>query len=294
MKTPRFEEMAIRWRDKADFYIVFTREAHAKARGAEPLGQAADQLMAQDVDGDNAVSLAEYQGPMEMFVPFDIDADGVVRSHELLAARKIVQFDAIEDPTTAEARLALARRFRDEVPGDIPVLIDEIDNRTSVAYGGAPNSMFVIAPDGTISHEFFWASTRDAERALAELFGEELPPAEPRVVDWAAIEPELAAAREADRNVLLQFTAPGCGACAAMEAETLVDPRIDARLGEYRHVTLGVERDDAWGLFEALELDATPAFVIVDPATRAVLGETQGFTDADRFLGFLDESAEAE
>ncbi len=285
----------MRWRDKADFYIVFTREAHANARGAERLGQAADQLIAQDADGDNAVSLAEFKGPIEMFEPFDIDNDGVVRSHELLAARKISQFDAIEEPTTAEQRLALARRFRAEVPGAIPVLLDELDNRTSDAYGGAPNSMFVIAPDGTISHEFDWASTRDAEQALTDLFGQDLAKAKPETepqIDWTLIETELAAARAANHEVLLQFTAPGCGACAAMESKTLADPQVGAGVRGYQHVTLGVERDDAWGLFEALELDATPAFVILDPATLEVLRVSQGFSEREQFLGFLagDES----
>jgi thiol-disulfide isomerase/thioredoxin len=287
MKTPRFEEMAVRWQDKANFYIVYTREAHAKARNAEPLAQAADRLIAQDVDGDNAVTLSEYAGPMEMFEPFDMNKDGVVHAHELLAARKITQFAAIEDPTSMAERKALAQRFRDEVPGAIPVLLDELDNRSSEAYGGAPNSLFVIAPNGTISHKFMWASTRDAERALAELFGEEPPPLEQQAIDWRVIEAELAAAERADKPLLLQFTAPGCGACAAMDSRTLADASVRARLQEHHRVTLGVERDDAWALFEALELSATPAFVMVTPATRAVLGKTQGFAEPERFLEFL-------
>lgn len=275
----------MRWRDKADFYIVFTREAHSKASGAERLGQAADQLMAQDADGDNAVTRAEFRGPQEMFEPFDLDKDGVVRSHELLAARKITQFEAIEDPTTTADRLALARRFRDEVPGDIPVLLDELDNRTSAAYGGAPNSLFVIAPNGTISHEFMWASTREAELALAELFGEEPPALEPRSIDWTVIETELAAARAG--KVLLEFTSPGCSACAKMESVTLADPQLEASLRDYHRIELGVERDDAWALFEALDLGATPAFVILEPATRKVIARTQGFVDSEQFLRFL-------
>jgi thiol-disulfide isomerase/thioredoxin len=285
MKTPRFEEMAVRWRDKADFYIVYTREAHAKARDAEPLGQAADQLIAQDGDGDNAVSLAEYKGPMEMFEPFDMDKDGVVHAHELLAARKITQFEGIEEPSSAAERRVLAQRFRDEVPGEIPVLLDELDNRVSEAYGGAPNSLFVIAPSGTISHKFMWASTRDAERALAELFGQEPPPVEQRAIDWGVIDAELVAAGE--KPVLLQFTAPGCGACAAMESKTLADPQLASSLQGFHRVTLGVERDDAWALFEALELSATPAFAIVTPANRAVVGKTQGFTEREPFVQFL-------
>jgi hypothetical protein len=288
MKTPRFEELAVRWRDKADFYIVFTREAHAKAKGAFPLGQVADRLIEQDADGDNAVTLAEYHGPRDMFDPFDLDKDGVVHAHELLAARKITQFEAIEDPTTAAERQALAQRFRDEVPGEIPVLLDELDNRTSEAYGGAPNSMFVIAPNGTVSHKFMWASTRDAELSLAELFGETPPAIEQPPVNWAVIDTELLAAEQADHSVLLQFTAPGCGACAAMDAKTLADPQIATRLQAYHRVTLGVERDDAWALFEALELSATPAFVLVSPKTRTVVGKSQGFIDSEQFGQFLN------
>jgi thiol-disulfide isomerase/thioredoxin len=287
MKTPRFEEMADRWADKADFYIVYTREAHPNARNAVPLGQAADQLIAMDQDGDNAVTLDEYRGPMEMFEPFDMNKDGVVHAHELLAARKITQFEAIEEPTTAAERQALAQRFREDVPGDIPVLLDELDNRTSKAYGGAPNSLFVIAPDGTISHKFFWASTRDAETALAELFGEAPAAVERGPIDWTPIATELGSADQANQPVLLQFTAPGCGACAKMEATTLADPTLEASLQGYRRITLGVERDDAWALFEALELDATPAFVIVDPKTRTVIRESQGFVDTERFSKFL-------
>jgi hypothetical protein len=289
MKTPRFEEMAVRWRDKADFYIVFTREAHPKARNLAPLSAAADQLMGMDRDGDNAVTLAEFQGPPDMFEPFDLDKDGIVFSHELLAARKITQFEAIEEPTTADERLALARRFRADVPGDIPVLLDELDNRTSAAYGGMPNSMFVIAPDGTISHKFTWASTREAEQALAELFAVTPPAVDARPIDWSVIDSELAAAREAGTTVLVQFTAPGCGACTNMASQTLSDPRVSARVAAYQHVALGVERDDAWALFEALDLSATPAFVRVDPRTRTVVGATQGFVAAEPFVQFLGE-----
>ncbi len=288
MKTPGFEDLAVRWRDKADFYIVFSREAHPKAADAEPLGQAADQLIAQDRDGDNAVTLAEYQGPKAMFEPFDLDDDGEVRSYELLAARRLPQFEAIEAPTSTAERQALASRFRTDVPGEIPVLLDEIDNHTSVAYGGAPNSLFVISPKGTISHKFFWASTRDAERALAELFGEQPPEPEQRSVDWAVIEADVAAARDADKPVLLHFTALGCSACTAMKDKTLADPRLEASLQTFHRVTLGIERDDTWRLFEALDLSGTPAFVIVDPSTRTVVRKTQGFADGEQFLGFLD------
>lgn len=279
----------MRWQDKADFYFVFTREAHAKARGAERLGKAADMLAAKDADGDYAVSFAEWGGPREMFDPFDLDKDGIVHSHELLAARKITQFDAIEEPATAEQRRALALRFREEVPGNIPVLLDELDNRTTNAYGGMPNSLFVIGPDGAISHAFEWASVRETERALAELFGESPNPSiiASRPPDWSVIAAQLGKAEAAGHGVLLQFTAPGCGACEVMERETLADPRLAGPLASYERVTLGVERDDAWALFEALDLSATPAFVLVAPATKTVTRQTQGVVAVEQFRDFL-------
>jgi hypothetical protein len=287
MKTPQFEELAVRWRDKADFYIVFTREAHAKARNADRLGQAADMLYAKDANGDNAVSFAEWGGPRDMFDPFDLDKDGIVRAHELLAARKITQFEAIEEPTTDEQRRALALRFREEVPGDIPVLLDEIDNRSSQAYGGMPNSMFVIAADGTLRHAFEWASVREADHALAELFGESPTSTVAREPDWSVIAAELEKAEAAGHPVLLQFTAPGCNACEVMQSTTLADPQVSGPLAGYERVSLGVERDDAWALFDALDLSATPAFVIVSPTTKTVTARTQGVVEVGTFIEFL-------
>lgn len=277
----------MRWRNEADFYIVFTREAHPQARNAGSLGRAADTLWAEDENGDHAVTFAEWGGPRDMFDPFDLNKDDVVQAHELLAARKIEQFEAVEEPTTAEQRRALALRFRAEVPGEIPVLLDELDNRATEAYGGMPNSMFVIAPDGTLSHAFEWASVREAERALAELFGRSPPPVEGPPPDFGPIDAALAKAEAAGHPVLLQFTAPGCTACEVMERETLADPDVKAPLAGFEHVALGVERDDAWGLFEALDLSATPAFVIVAPSTRTVVRTAQGVMDPAVFSKFL-------
>jgi hypothetical protein len=52
-------------------------------------------------------------------------------------------------------------------------------------------------------------------------------------------------------------------------------------------VTLGVERDEAWALFEALDLSATPAFVLVAPSTKTVTRQTQGVVAVEPFLKFL-------
>ena len=287
MKTPRFEEMARRWADDVDVYIVFSREAHARARGAAPLGEAADQLMSRDADGDNAVTLAEFGGPKEMFEPFDVDGDGVVRSHELLAARKIVQFADVDAPTTMAERRALARRFRDEVPGAVPVLIDELDNRAKRAYAAGPNSLHIIAPGGELSHVFDWASEREAEAALADLIGKRPAPLADAPVDWGPIDTDLEDAKASGRALLVQFTAPGCKACATMKSTTLVDPSVADGLAGYSRTVLSIEDDAVWALFEALDLAATPSFVIVDPQTRVVRSRSQGLSSPAEFAVFL-------
>src|SRR5688500_12671465 len=101
MKTPRFEELASRWKGKAEVYFVFSEEAHPHAKASGKLNMFATQLATLDADGDEAVSVAEFgvmKAPRFMFDACDLDRDGVVRSHELLAARRIDQFETIDEP----------------------------------------------------------------------------------------------------------------------------------------------------------------------------------------------------
>jgi hypothetical protein len=288
MKTPRFEELARRWKGKADVYIIYSREAHARAKASAPLNAFADRVQALDADEDGAVTLAEFGalGPRYMFDAFDLDHDGVVRSHELLASRRIDQFAEVEEPDTMEARVALARRFRAEVPGEIPVLVDTMDGATAKAFGGLPNSAYVIAAGGKVSLKLAWASAGEVERELARLTGAP-PPAPPAPPDLSSIEPAIAKARAAGRPLLLQFVAPGCAPCREMEETTLKDPGVADALRRYEVVRLGVERDDAWRLFESLDLSATPAFVKLDAASGAAGDRRQGLQATDAFLAFL-------
>lgn len=279
--------MARRWQGKAQFFTLYVREAHAKARNSGVLNEFGDELMAKDANGDNQVTFEEFGGEPQMFEPFDINNDTVVQSHELLSARKIDQFAAVEDPETMDERMALAKKYREECPGDIPVLVDGIDNAVAKAYGKRPNSAFVIGKDGKVTHKFAWANERDVERSLVELLGDQSPetPAA-KAPDWGTIDQALAAAKSAGKPVLLEFTSPGCGACDKMKAETLADADIEKAMKGYEVAHLGVENDDAWALFEALELAATPAFVIIEPGPR-VGTRVQGFVDAENFGEFL-------
>ncbi len=282
--------MAKRWTGKAQFYVLYSREAHPKAKGLGPLSQAGEMLMKKDQNGDNQVTFEEFGGPSEWFAPFDINNDGIVNSHELLAATKISQFADVSIPETYEERLALARRYREECPGVIPVLVDGLDNATSKAYGRRPNSAFIVDADGKLTHKLEWANERDVERALVDLVGGEAPPMpEIKETDWSPVREAMQRATAANKRLLVEFTSPGCGACKAMEAEILSKHEIKEAMAAYEVTKLGVELDPAWALFESLELTATPAFVIIEPGPKAG-AHIQGFAEADAFAAFLGGS----
>lgn len=285
MKTPRFEGLAAAWKDDARFYIVYTREAHPEGKGFDRLSAFADQVATMDEDGDNAIALAEFDGPREMFDPFDIDHDEVIRSHELLAARRIDQFTGFRAPETDADRIAAARRFREEVPGAIPVLVDPIGEPTAQAYGRMPNSAFVIGADGKIVQAMAWASVTEVEAALVRITGRQpVTPVVSPALDVLA--PQLQAAHRSGKPVLVQFTAPGCAACRAMHDQTLQDPEVRRMLGGFEHVSLGVELDAHWALFEAFDLATTPAFVVLG-ADGTVQTRVQGFQAPPELLAAL-------
>lgn len=285
MKTPRFEELARRWAGKAEVYFVFSEEAHPRAAAKERLVGFADQVAKCDRDGDGAVTLAEYgsTGPRFMFDAFDIDRDGVVKAHELLAARRIEQFSEVDEAKTIEERIALARRFRAEVPGSVRILIDPIGNPTAKAYGELPDSAYVIGRDGKVTLKLAWAAVGEVERELARLAGTAAPVA--RAPDLAPIAAELASAGRAKQRVLVELVSPGCDACKRTDT-TLADPAVKEALGRYTVARLGIEHDPAWRLFEQLDLATTPAFVIVEP-DGTVAARTQGYQDPTKLLAFL-------
>lgn len=299
MKTPQFEELATRWGDKARFYILYTREAHPRARGQERLAEFAKKILPDDDNGDGVVTREEFSYPAYAFEPFDIDNDGRIVAHELLAATRVGDFGGFEEPKSYAERVAAAKRFRAEVPGAIPVLIDTMDNSTKHAYASGPNSAFVIAPGGKVEQALRWASVRQVDAALRGILGPKAAdvPALPerKEIQWSAVKPRIDAATAANKPLLLHFTAPGCPACETMKTTVLAEPQVIAALEGYEHAVLGVQDDSAWGLFDALDLGATPAFVVVDPSrldgAGAVLERRQGLQEQASFLAMLQQHA---
>lgn len=291
MKVPRFEAQADRWGDDARFVFIFSQEAHPRAQGQRALLEDLDKLLASDKDGDGRVTREEYGGSELIFGSCDLDEDGAVVSHEATAIRRIGEFSDVVEPTDDAMRRRLAQRLRDEVPGDVPILLDAPDNRTSKAYHGWPNAGFVLDAKCRIAAKEQWAGQAWIEQTLSRLTGRAAVEIAPPPLDWSAVATELAAAKAASTPLLLRFSAPGCDACARQEV-ALKTPEARAALATLRVVHLDIARDEHWALFESLGLHATPAFALVAPSGPEVLRSTEGFVPAPRLAEFVRPRAQ--
>jgi hypothetical protein len=67
-------------------------------------------------------------------------------------------FSEIEQPQTYEERHRLARMTCDELNPTTTIVIDDMENTVREAYGGLPNSAFIIDRGGEVVHKENWAS----------------------------------------------------------------------------------------------------------------------------------------
>jgi hypothetical protein len=68
---------------------------------------------------------------------------------------------------TFDDKLANARLLRDEVGITRPILIDDLDGASHLAYGGLPNMTWVIGRGGRILSRSDWTSAANVEAFLA-------------------------------------------------------------------------------------------------------------------------------
>lgn len=66
------------------------------------------------------------------------------------------QFLDVDDPETDEERLSLAERLTREEDVPMTVLVDDVPRNVSATYGGAPNMVYVVDPDGQIAYTSLW------------------------------------------------------------------------------------------------------------------------------------------
>lgn len=74
-------------------------------------------------------------------------------------------------PYTLEERLMHVAEAKRTLGSQIPWLCDAMDSRFTKAMGGAPNSEFIIGPDGTIVSRHGWSNAERLRSELAELVG---------------------------------------------------------------------------------------------------------------------------
>jgi len=68
-----------------------------------------------------------------------------------------LNFQNIDQPVTMEERLELAARCRSELGLERTIVVDRMDNAVRDAYGGLPNSVYIIKPGGEIVMKEPWA-----------------------------------------------------------------------------------------------------------------------------------------
>ncbi len=91
----------------------------------------------------------------------------------------------VDQPTTYEQRVALARKAVENLGISFPVLVDGMDNAVWEAYGKRPNSAFIIDKGGTVSGKQFWCNPWELLKQLrgGARAGEGQADREPRNID---------------------------------------------------------------------------------------------------------------
>ena len=80
-----------------------------------------------------------------------------------------MQFADITQPETYDERLNLAQKACDELSVATTIVIDGMDNAVREAYGGLPNSAYIIDTDGKIVHKEGWAAPDEWDEHLDKL-----------------------------------------------------------------------------------------------------------------------------
>ncbi len=83
-----------------------------------------------------------------------------------------MMFQNIDQPETLEERLALASRCREDLGLERTIVVDRMDNAVRDAYGGLPNSAYIIAPGGEIVFKEPWARAGNWAPVLDSLLGQ--------------------------------------------------------------------------------------------------------------------------
>jgi hypothetical protein len=83
-----------------------------------------------------------------------------------------MDFQDIDQPVTMEERLALASRCKPELGLDRLIVVDKMDNAVREAYGGLPNSVYIVKKGGEIVLKEAWGKADGWPVVLDKLLAE--------------------------------------------------------------------------------------------------------------------------
>ncbi|OEG00367.1 hypothetical protein BHF71_00210 [Vulcanibacillus modesticaldus] len=79
-------------------------------------------------------------------------------------------FKNIQQPKNLQERISLARKLKNETKMQIPLLIDEVPRKVSKLYGGAPNMIYIIDPQGKVIYHNRWTDAKEVDEFLGKIF----------------------------------------------------------------------------------------------------------------------------
>ena len=82
-----------------------------------------------------------------------------------------MSFQEIDQPVEMEERQALAARCRTELGVDRTIVVDKMDNAVREAYGGLPNSVYIIDKGGEIVFKEPWSKGDKWYEVLDRILG---------------------------------------------------------------------------------------------------------------------------
>ena len=126
---PHIKKLKQQYGDKVDIFMVYTREAHPS----------------------NAPS--PYSEKHEVWIP-------------KLNIKDQVKAD---QPKTYGDRKVLAAKWRQQYNIELPILLDNPDNKFWLSFGQAPNFVYLIKPDGNVYFKQPWFKMDGVEKAVSEL-----------------------------------------------------------------------------------------------------------------------------